>query len=199
MQLASGLEASGTISAGAQTKGWIVKIHVRALLRWLTLVALLSAPPLASAYYDPGVQRWINRDPLGDSASGGSYYINQRRLPTNSLAAQKSAAEDWERAGLYTFVGNCPTRWIDPLGLKKDPACAAACWAQYDKDVKDITRNYAICMAAGAAACMDAPAPLRPLCFLSAAAACGAYSIAAHTAAASRLAGCISGCNCLQD
>jgi len=28
-------------------------------------LALLSAPNLATAYYDPGVQRWINRDPVG--------------------------------------------------------------------------------------------------------------------------------------
>ena len=41
--------------------------HVKALLRLVTLLALLSVGQMASAYYDPGVQRWINRDPLGES------------------------------------------------------------------------------------------------------------------------------------
>ena len=38
--------------------------HVKALLRLVTLLALLSVGQMASAYYDPGVQRWINRDPV---------------------------------------------------------------------------------------------------------------------------------------
>ena len=36
------------------------------------LFALLLLLPLsterASAYYDPGVQRWLNRDPIGEAA-----------------------------------------------------------------------------------------------------------------------------------
>ena len=41
-----------------------MKIHQKPLIKFLTLLAVLSGPHLASAYYDPGVQRWINRDPL---------------------------------------------------------------------------------------------------------------------------------------
>jgi len=41
-----------------------MKTQSKALVWTLALLALLSATNLASAYYDPGVQRWINRDPL---------------------------------------------------------------------------------------------------------------------------------------
>ena len=58
-------------------------------LRVLGLVVLFSAPNLASAYYDPGVQRWLNRDPVQEH--GGS--------------------------NLYTFARNHPNNGIDPLGL----------------------------------------------------------------------------------
>jgi hypothetical protein len=38
--------------------------------RWLStpllLLMLLAGAPLAEAYYDPGIQRWINRDPVGE-------------------------------------------------------------------------------------------------------------------------------------
>jgi uncharacterized protein RhaS with RHS repeats len=44
----------------------------------------------ASAYYDPGVQRWINRDPIGEE--GGR--------------------------NLYGYVENRPVDWIDAFGLK---------------------------------------------------------------------------------
>lgn len=47
-------------------------------------------------FYDPNLQRWLNRDPIGET--GG---IN-----------------------LYGFVGNNPMRWVDPYGL--DAAAAAA-------------------------------------------------------------------------
>jgi len=66
-----------------------MKIHAKLLVRLLALATLLSAVPLASAYYDPGVQRWISRDPAG--VRGG---IN-----------------------LYTLVGNDSLARIDGLGL----------------------------------------------------------------------------------
>jgi uncharacterized protein RhaS with RHS repeats len=59
------------------------------LLGFLTLLAVLSGPHLASAYYDPGVQRWINRDPV----------------------------QEWGGPNVYTYVGNDPINYVDPLGL----------------------------------------------------------------------------------
>jgi uncharacterized protein RhaS with RHS repeats len=58
------------------------------LFSFLTLLALFSLPQAASAYYDPGVQRWINRDPIG--RMGG--------------------------ANLYTFVRGCPVASVDRDG-----------------------------------------------------------------------------------
>jgi hypothetical protein len=55
----------------------------------LSVLALLSAAPAASAYYDPGVQRWINRDPAGKE----------------------------EGVNLYAFAENNPLSHHDPLGL----------------------------------------------------------------------------------
>jgi RHS repeat-associated protein len=73
-------------------KGTAVKT-IRPLL--LTIFATLTpaTQALAVGYwgrmYDPNLQRWIQRDPIGEA--GG---IN-----------------------LYEYVGNSPTRFVDPLGL----------------------------------------------------------------------------------
>lgn len=65
-----------------------MKTQMKPMIWLLTLLALLSAPHLASAYYDPGVQRWINRDPLGEKGS-------------------RNASQ---------FVANNPPNEMDPLG-----------------------------------------------------------------------------------
>jgi hypothetical protein len=67
----------------------VMSTEMKCTLWFLTLLAAFSAPPLASAYYDPGVQRWINRDPVGER--GG--------------------------VNLYTFVANEPSQSVDCLGL----------------------------------------------------------------------------------
>lgn len=58
------------------------------LLRLLLLSALLPSLS-ASAYYDPSVQRWINRDPMQEA--GGT--------------------------NLYQFIGNSPMSFVDTEGL----------------------------------------------------------------------------------
>ena len=57
------------------------------------LLALLLTLQAASAFYDPGLQRWINRDPI--SERGG---IN-----------------------LFEFAANMPTDAVDALGLELTP------------------------------------------------------------------------------
>ena len=57
--------------------------------RWLTCLLWLILATTASAFYDPHVGRWINRDPIGER--GGE--------------------------NLYTFVRNQPVLLIDALGL----------------------------------------------------------------------------------
>ena len=67
-----------------------MKTEMKPMIWFLTLLALFCAPHLASAYYDPGVQRWLSRDPLGEE--GG--------------------------IDLYTFVRNSPPTRSDAWGLK---------------------------------------------------------------------------------
>ena len=66
-----------------------MKNLVTNLTRLLVLSLLLCTPQPASAFYDSSVQRWLSRDPLGET--GG---IN-----------------------LYSFVGNNPMNAFDPFGL----------------------------------------------------------------------------------
>ncbi|MHB8521579.1 MAG: RHS repeat-associated core domain-containing protein [Limisphaerales bacterium] len=61
-------------------------------------------------FYDPNLQRWPNRDPIGDIAflrrySRGKTSRHQIRLRLEALR------------NLYTFVHNQPTLLIDPFGL----------------------------------------------------------------------------------
>lgn len=62
---------------------------LRRFTKGIALLLLLTAVHSASAFYDPHVGRWINRDPIG------------------------------ERGGIntYTFVGNSPTTRADAFGL----------------------------------------------------------------------------------
>lgn len=65
--------------------------------RWLStpllLLILLAGAPLAQAYYDPGIQRWFNRDPIGEQ--GG---LNE-----------------------HSFVENSPNQLVDSAGLQAIP------------------------------------------------------------------------------
>jgi hypothetical protein len=83
----------------------------------LPLLLLLLCGQAASAYYDPGVQRWINRDPLGDGASGASYYVQHHARPPESVSTLLRAFESHGEANLYTFVLNSSVNSIDWLGL----------------------------------------------------------------------------------
>jgi RHS repeat-associated protein len=77
--------------------------RMRPLLWSLSLLPLLSAPHLASGYYDPGVQRWINRDPLGE--------------PGFEATRRPHQLEVGGGANLYRFVGNDPCSGVDRNGL----------------------------------------------------------------------------------
>src|SRR3974390_1244218 len=88
-----------------------MKTYRNAWLRLLSVVSLLSAVPLAWAYYDPGVQRWINRDPIGEVGlsvvlSGGDPNIAQG---------------DWPN--LFTLVLNNPSGFTDSFGLEVYKSC----------------------------------------------------------------------------
>ena len=81
----------------------LMKTQLKALFGCVVLLAALSAPHLASAYYDPGVQRWINRDPI------------QEVMGPN----------------LYAFVYNAPEGLVDTFGHSIDNDCFALCPAHF--------------------------------------------------------------------
>jgi len=68
-----------------------MKTQMRLLLGLLILWGMALAPPRAAGYYDPGVQRWINRDPI----------------------------QEYGGVDVHAFVGNQPTTGVDPEGLGK--------------------------------------------------------------------------------
>jgi RHS repeat-associated protein len=69
-------------------------------------------------FYDPNLQRWINRDPLGDAGFE---------------LARHGGDTDFENSRTaYDFVGNDPVTSIDPLGLEYGTGAAA-----YQQCIKD--------------------------------------------------------------
>jgi len=62
----------------------------------------LSAAQLASAFYDPSLGRWLNRDPLGEPGAALRHWVNSDRDTGYNL---------------YAYVGNRPMGAIDAFGL----------------------------------------------------------------------------------
>jgi len=63
-------------------------------------------------YYDPNLQRWLNRDPLGDY--GNVRFVFARYSLTGR---QPFPFEKWGDPNLYGFVGNDPILYLDYIGL----------------------------------------------------------------------------------
>jgi RHS repeat-associated protein len=62
-------------------------------------------------FYDPNLQRWLNRDPLADSGDLLGLWMRVR------LGLVGSPFENWSGANLYTYVQNGPLDKYDPRGL----------------------------------------------------------------------------------
>ena len=67
-------------------------------------------------FYEPSLQRWLNRDPLGDYANV-RFALAGYRL----VGRQPYPFELWGDVNLYAFVGNDPIDATDPLGLWRWP------------------------------------------------------------------------------
>src|SRR5262245_50346901 len=63
----------------------------------------------ASAFYDPSLSRWINRDPIGDEV-----FMHQNASAPSSLA--KILLRYESLGNPYQFVHNHPSNGIDPNG-----------------------------------------------------------------------------------
>ncbi len=73
--------------AGCKTPAKIMKSNIKRLL-FLSMAAIFGMVEVANAFYDPGLQRWVNRDPIEED--GG--------------------------LNLYAFVFNEPIHSRDPFG-----------------------------------------------------------------------------------
>lgn len=89
---------------------------------WLVSFAWLLLVANASAFYDPGLQRWISRDPLGDVAS--LPVMTTGLTPWSESDGGGEMADDefvaaWTdiNRNLYGAMGNTPINTVDPLGL----------------------------------------------------------------------------------
>ena len=131
-----------------------MKTRTNAILIMLVLLAYFCGLRSANAFYDPGTQRWLNRDPLGEP---GFIRINpelrllQKNLhvyanrsiqnPTFRTAVtlipwEGIPAELDQYADLYVFVGNEPIAVFDFEGLSGcgdcygDRSANTACWVE---------------------------------------------------------------------
>jgi hypothetical protein len=86
-----------------------MKTQMKPILWALTLMALFSAPNLASAYYDPGIQRWINRDPVADESGLRALPGAENQLPQWFLRHEGLQNQ-------YSFVRSSPLCLVDSDG-----------------------------------------------------------------------------------
>ncbi len=86
-----------------------MKRIIRTLSLITPLLFTLASAPDALAYYDPGVQRWINRDPLGEQG-----FETQAR--TGSEPVYWVKVETREGSNLYRFTANNSINRVDPFG-----------------------------------------------------------------------------------
>jgi len=76
----------------------------RKIVSSLVLLAFLSVTQFASAFYDPSLGRWLNREPLSDF----------RSLVNSGIEVLNVSAE----LNLFQFVRNEPNQSVDRWGLK---------------------------------------------------------------------------------
>lgn len=120
-----------------------MKLNRKHATIWLALLCLVER---VSAFYDPSLQRWVTRDPLGDGGSvlyavilpeSAEYQIEESDM-LNPLASVPNLPnvdrgfnsgfsvlngainlEEVEGANLYQFIGNMPIGSWDAFGLAK--------------------------------------------------------------------------------
>jgi len=78
-------------------------------LKWLFLCVTLVGVFPAHAYYDPGAQRWLNRDPIGEEWF-------------RVVLGTTEVGEVAEGPNLFAFVANDGVNYYDDYGNGKRPA-----------------------------------------------------------------------------
>ena len=95
--------------------------HLVAVLAGLAVAAVLAAD--ASAFYHPGLGRWISRDPgasTGDAMriGAGGQAVGGGFLPRDQYA---------DGMNLYQYVRSSPTGILDSEGLQSESAASCCC------------------------------------------------------------------------
>ena len=103
----------------------------------LFILINLAVAPVASAYYDPVVQRWINRDPLEDQGSFSQIGSPRFRVLLST----------------YRFVSNNPISLHDPLGLQTQNECLQAASDRFNACLFYARQDYNACLRRGICFC----------------------------------------------
>ena len=123
----------------------------------------------ASAWYDPGIQRWLNRDPLGEP---GFEAVTTTRSPLTTVHSSVGFAELLEGPDLYTFVRNKSTILYDADGLfdvsqecafARLMARASGYAARQHPGNKYLWALYSAALANQVTACGPGPDQMKPL------------------------------------
>ncbi len=83
-------------------------------------------------FYDPYLQRWPNRDPLGDlgfALQKNLLGFDEQHRSRAPFAQTYAIIEEWEGPNLYQFVYNNPGIWVDAYGLYTFGECMDICGA----------------------------------------------------------------------
>ncbi|HEX3718197.1 MAG TPA: RHS repeat-associated core domain-containing protein [Verrucomicrobiae bacterium] len=75
-------------------------------------------------YYDPNLQRWLNRDPLSDSASIAYSASNEGTMIRAFRTKGNIGPWELHAPNIYSFVGDAPTVAFDSFGLNPSGAVA---------------------------------------------------------------------------
>jgi hypothetical protein len=141
----------------------------------IALVGLLGFVEAASAFYHPGLQRWVNRDPAQE--------LGFRLLPCDETA------EPTEVSNSYQIAANDCVDKVDAFGLsfvnpfaygnwcgptrsgqggppidQVDAACknhdyCLATWKEFINPCKQVSCNFRFCLEVAKADCSKAPKP----------------------------------------
>jgi hypothetical protein len=119
-------------------------------LTFVLVAALVGVVEVANAFYDPGLQRWINRDPLGDIASLPVMTAGIAPWSESDSAGEMGAGEFFEawtdiNRNLNGAMGNNPLNFRDSWGLcgEEEAANAAEKAADIVKETLQKANDFA--------------------------------------------------------
>jgi RHS repeat-associated protein len=135
-------------------------------------------------FYDSSVQRWVNRDPIGELG-----FEICRNVISPQLKKYTPFSGLIEDPNYYLFVGNSPISKWDVLGLS---CCSDTCYDNYVNAVNKARSDLATCVTWGYGLCTARKA--GPACYFWVTVGCGDKAATAEIAAAAAYAGCLSGC-----